>query len=70
MMWPIFWPDDTKFTNPANARHPSEDFDAIGKHIGDHIAATVAASGTSDNPQSYGQTVAQDIFPHLPYPTW
>ena len=24
MMWPIFWPDDTEFTNPANTRHPSE----------------------------------------------
>ena len=26
MMWPIFWPDDTHFTNPANTRHPSKDF--------------------------------------------
>ena len=26
MIWPIFWPDDTHFTNPANTRHPSEDF--------------------------------------------
>ena len=32
MMWPIFWPDDTHFTNPANTRHPSKDFDAEGKH--------------------------------------
>jgi hypothetical protein len=22
MMWPIFWPDDTDFSNPANQRHP------------------------------------------------
>ena len=28
MMWPIFWPDDTHFTDPANTRHPSEDFAA------------------------------------------
>ncbi len=26
MMWPIFWPDDTDFSNPANTRHPSQDF--------------------------------------------
>ena len=33
MMWPIFWPDDTRFTYPANTRHPSEDFDADGKNV-------------------------------------
>ncbi|GHO57733.1 DUF4331 family protein [Ktedonobacter robiniae] len=65
MMWPIFWPDDTKFTNPANTRHPSEDFDADGKYIGDLIAAAVAASGTSDDPQGYGQTVARELFPDV-----
>jgi Domain of unknown function (DUF4331) len=65
MMWPIFWPDDTHFTNPANTRHPSEDFDADGKYIGDLIADTVAASGTSDDPQGYGQTVARQLFPDV-----
>ena len=24
MMWPIFWPDDTDFSNPANTRHPAK----------------------------------------------
>ncbi|GHO94872.1 hypothetical protein KSF_049200 [Reticulibacter mediterranei] len=68
MIWPIFWPDDTHFTNPANTRHPSEDFEASGKDIGDLIAATVEASGTSDDPQGYGQTVARELFPDvLPY---
>jgi hypothetical protein len=68
MMWPIFWPDDTHFTNPANTRHPSEDFDAEGMHIAEHIAAVVAASGTSDDPQGYGETVARELFPDvLPY---
>ena len=42
MMWPIFWPDDVQFTNPANTRHPSQDFDAEGQHIAEHIAAVVA----------------------------
>ena len=68
MMWPIFWPDDTHFTNPANTRHPSKDFDAEGVHIAEHVAAVVAASGTSDDPQGYGETVARELFPDvLPY---
>ncbi len=65
MMWPIFWPDDTKFTNPANTRHPSEDFAAEGKSIADLIAAAVAASGTSEDPEGYGQTVARELFPDV-----
>lgn len=65
MMWPIFWPDDTRFTHPANTRHPSEDFAADSKYIGDLIAAAVAASGTSDDPQGYGQTVVRELFPDV-----
>ncbi len=68
MMWPIFWPDDVRFDNPANTRHPSEDFNAVGKYIGGQISAVVAASGTSGDPQGYGQTVARELFPDvLPY---
>jgi hypothetical protein len=65
MMWPIFWPDDTHFTDPSNTRHPSEDFAADGKPTADLIAATVAASGTSGDPQGYGQTVARELFPDV-----
>ena len=65
MMWPIFWPDDVRFTIPANTRHPSQDFKEDGKHIGDLIAATVGASGTSDDPSGYGQTVALELFPDV-----
>jgi Domain of unknown function (DUF4331) len=68
MMWPIFWPDDTDFSNPANTRHPSADLNADGKYIGDQVSAVVAASGTSDDPQGYGQIVARELFPDLlPY---
>jgi hypothetical protein len=65
MMWPIFWPNDTDFSNPANTRHPSEDVDAAAKYIGGQVAAVVAAAGTSDDPEGYGQTVAGDLFPDL-----
>jgi hypothetical protein len=68
MMWPIFWPNDTDFTNPANTRHPSEDVGAAAKYTGEQIAAVVAAAGTSDDPAGYGQAVAGDLFPDvLPY---
>jgi len=65
MMWPIFWPDDTKFTNPANTRQPSADFEADGKYIGDLITAAVVASGTSEDPQGYGQTLVHELFPDV-----
>jgi hypothetical protein len=65
MMWPIFWPDDTDFSDPANTRHPSADYDADGKHIADQVAAVVAASETSDDPDGYGQTVARTLYPDV-----
>ena len=65
MMWPIFWPDDTDFSNPANDRHPSADLNADGKYIADSVTSVVAASGTSDDPPGYGQTVARTLFPDV-----
>ncbi len=65
MMWPIFWPNDTDFSDPSNTRHPSEDVAAAATYIGGQIAAVVAASGTSDDPEGYGRTVARDLFPDL-----
>jgi Domain of unknown function (DUF4331) len=65
MMWPIFWPDDTDFANPANTRHPSADYNADGKHIADQIAAVVSATGTSDDPDGYGQAVARTLYPDV-----
>jgi hypothetical protein len=68
MMWPIFWPDDTDFSAPANQRHPSADFNADAKHIGDLITAAVSANGTAADPAAYGQTVASLLLPDvLPY---
>ena len=68
MMWPIFWPDDTDFSNPANTRHPAQDFAADGAHLAGHVAAVVAASGTVDDAAAYGQAVARQLLPDvLPY---
>jgi hypothetical protein len=60
MMWPIFWPDNT--------RHPSQDYAAEGEHLADHVSAVVAAAGTSAEPDVYGLTVARTLLPDvLPY---
>ncbi|WP_442727730.1 hypothetical protein [Streptomyces pseudogriseolus] len=68
MMWPIFWPDDTDFSDPASTRHPSEDVAAFGGTIADRVAKVVAATGTSADPAGYGRTVAGQLLPDvLPY---
>ncbi|WP_393101133.1 DUF4331 family protein [Streptomyces sp. LN325] len=68
MMWPIFWPNDTDFSDPANTRHPSEDVAAFGRTIADQVAKVVAATGTSADPAGYGRTVAGQLLPDvLPY---
>jgi hypothetical protein len=63
MMWPIFWPGDTDFSNPANTRHPSQDLATAGELVAGQVAAVVAATGTSADPEGYGQTVASQLFP-------
>jgi len=65
MMWPIFWPNDVEFTNPANTRHPSEDVAAEADHMANHISAMVAATGTSAEPDVYGLTVARTLLPDV-----
>jgi hypothetical protein len=68
MMWPIFWPDDTNFSNPANDRQPADDFNSDGKYIADKVAAVVEANGTSADPHAYGAQVARRLFPDvMPY---
>ena len=68
MMWPIFWPGDTDFSDPSNTRHPSEDVTGAAKYIGEQVAAVVAASGTCGDPHGYGHAVAAELFPDvLPY---
>jgi len=65
MMWPIFRPGDIEFANPANTRHPSEDLDAVGKDLANQVAAVVAATGTSEDPEGYGEAVARELSPDV-----
>jgi hypothetical protein len=68
MMWPLFWPTDTDFSNPANARHPFTDFTADRDYVAQHVAAVARAGGTTDDPDAYGEAVANELLPDvLPY---
>ena len=69
MMWPIFWPDDTKFTNPANTRHPAQDCADDGAHLAAQVAAVVAASGTVGDPRRLrARRSPAELYPDvLPY---
>jgi hypothetical protein len=64
MMWPIFWPDDTDFSNPANTRHPAQDAAEAG-HLAAQVAAVTAAAGTAGDPQAYGLVVAAELLPDV-----
>jgi hypothetical protein len=65
MMWPIFWPNDTDFTDPANTRHPAEDVEAAGAYLAGQVAAVAAASGTAADPGGYGRAVAAELYPDV-----
>ncbi|MGW4462553.1 DUF4331 family protein [Micromonospora sp. NPDC004704] len=65
MMWPIFWPTDTDFSNPANTRHPCEDLAQDGAAIAGAVAGAVAATGTSQDPEAYGWSVARRVYPDV-----
>ncbi len=69
MMWPIFWPDDTDFTNPANTRHPSEDYGAAGNYIAGQVAAVVAAAGPRATPAATARRWPGTCSP-TSCPTW
>jgi len=67
MMWPIFWSDDTQFTNrptPGIRRVTPPD----GGHLAGQVAAVTVAAGAVGDPQGYGETVASQLYPDvLPY---
>ncbi|NYF57334.1 DUF4331 family protein [Micromonospora purpureochromogenes] len=65
MMWPIFWPTDTDFSDPANVRHPCDDLKADGENIASTVARVVAANGTAPDPNAYGWSVARQVYPDL-----
>jgi len=68
MIHPLFTQFNEDLGNRLNAGRPADDFATYGAVVGKAIAGVVAASGTSEDPQSYGAKVAHRFFPNiLPY---
>ena len=65
MMWPIFWPDDIEFTNPANTRHPSEDVDAAAKYIADRSRRSSPPAARRTTRRATARRVAAALFPDV-----
>ncbi|ROT31277.1 DUF4331 family protein [Micromonospora sp. HM5-17] len=65
MMWPIFWPTDTDFSNPANVRHPRDDAKGAGDEIASIVARVIDANGTSADPAACGRSVARQLLPDV-----
>ena len=68
MMWPIFRSEDTHFSDPANTGTRPRTSPPKAGISREQVAAVVAANGTADDPQGYGEIVARELFPDiLPY---
>ena len=68
MMWPIFWPNDTDFSDPSNTRHPSQDVGAAAEYIGGPDRRRGGGRRDLWRPRGLRPTVAAELFPDvLPY---
>ena len=65
MIQPIFNPDDGERSSEYNTTRPSEDRALYGPIISKLVSGVVAAMGTSADPQSYGELVAELCFPDI-----
>ena len=68
MIWPIFWPDDVEFADPANTRHPSEDIAPRPSRSPSRSPPWSAASRGFRRPRRLRRAVSGRLFPDvLPY---
>ena len=68
MLPPLFAQYNEDLGNRLNAGRPAEDFATYGEALSKKMAAVVAAYGTSEDPQAYGEKIARRLFPNmLPY---
>ncbi len=68
MLPPLFAQYNEDLGNRLNAGRPADDFPTWGEAIAKKIAAVVAAYGTAEDPQAYGEKIAHRLFPNmLPY---
>jgi len=68
MIPPLFAQYNEDLGNRLNAGRPADDFATYGEALSKKMAAVVAAYGTSEDPQGYGEKMAHRLFPNmLPY---
>jgi hypothetical protein len=68
MIPPLFAQYNEDLGNRLNAGRPADDFPTYGEALAKKMAAVVAAYGTSEDPQGYGEKIAHRLFPNmLPY---
>jgi hypothetical protein len=64
---PVIHPPFTQFNedlgNRLNGGRPADDFPTRGKTVAKAIAGVVAAYGTAEDPQAYGEIVAHRFSP-------
>jgi len=65
MIQPIFNPDDGERSSAYNTTQPKDDRAIYGPIVSKLVKGVVAAMGTTNDPQSYGQTVADLCFPDI-----
>ena len=68
MIHPLFTQFNEDLGNRLNGGGPSGDLSAFGPTVAKAVAGVVAAYGTAQDPQAYGEKVAQRFCPNvLPY---
>ena len=68
MIHPLFTQFDGDLGDRLNAGRPADDFATHGKRLASAIAGVVAAYGTSEDPEDYGERLAHRFLPNvLPY---
>jgi uncharacterized protein DUF4331 len=68
MIPPLFAQYNEDLGNRLNAGRPADDFATYGEALSKKMAAVVAAYGTAEDPQVYGEKIAHRLFPNmLPY---
>ncbi|MGW4591493.1 DUF4331 family protein [Amycolatopsis thermoflava] len=68
MIHPLFTQYNEDLGDRLNAGVPADDYTTYGDLVGKEIAGVVAAYGTAEDPQAYGEKLAHRFFPNvLPY---
>jgi hypothetical protein len=62
---PLFTQSNEDLGNRLNGGRPVDDFATHGKTVAQSVASVVAANGTAEDPQAYGEKVARRFCPNI-----